>query len=173
MELKPITRLHEVYRIEELISASELSYVYTGHHIKSGDKCVIKEFFPAAAANRDVDGKTVVCRSPLLRSKYEELLRAFQNEIELLKLIQHPHIVAYKDNFTENGTVYLVEEYCPGETLEQYIGRKETIGTSSFFPADLDSALAYAGLSARAGHHSPGFEARQYNNWPRGRTQAA
>lgn len=133
MELKPITRLHEVYRIEELISASELSYVYTGHHIKSGDKCVIKEFFPAAAANRDVDGKTVVCRSPLLRSKYEELLRAFQNEIELLKLIQHPHIVAYKDNFTENGTVYLVEEYCPGETLEQYIGRKETIGTSSFF----------------------------------------
>jgi serine/threonine protein kinase len=133
MELKPITRLKEVYRIEELISASELSYVYVGHHIRTGDKCVIKEFFPAAAANRDVDGRTVLCRSPLLQTKYEELLAAFQNEIELLKTIDHPHIVSYKDDFQENGTLYLVEEYCPGETLEQYIQRNEFIGTAVFF----------------------------------------
>ncbi len=132
MELKPITRLKEVYRIDELLSASELSYVYAGHHIKSGEKCVIKEFYPAAAANRDLDGKAVVCRSSLLRPKFDELMNAFTNEIHLLQSVSHPNIVAYNDHFTENGTIYLVQEYCTGETLEHYIQRQGAL-CSVFF----------------------------------------
>lgn len=132
MELKPITRLKEVYRIDELLSASELSYVYAGHHIKSGEKCVIKEFYPAAAANRDLDGKTVVCHSPLLRPKYDELMHSFLNEIHLLQTVSHPNIVAYIDHFTENSTIYLVQEHCTGETLEHYVQRRGML-CSGFF----------------------------------------
>ncbi len=35
-------------------------------------------------------------------------------EVKLLKEFSHPHIVAYEDNFIEDGILIIIMEYCEG-----------------------------------------------------------
>jgi hypothetical protein len=56
----------------------------TGYGIKA-DMMIVKEFFPKALALRDMDRKTVMCRLPSARAKYDELKAAFLQEALILK----------------------------------------------------------------------------------------
>jgi len=75
--LKKNTLLKNTYRIKKVISCSELSIVYFGRHVESGDIQIIKEYFPKALVLRDLDDKTVLCRLPSSKEKYYELMEAF------------------------------------------------------------------------------------------------
>ncbi|OAJ75445.1 hypothetical protein AYJ08_22270 [Brevibacillus sp. SKDU10] len=123
-------RLYGRYQIKKMISQSELSIVYTARQLGSKHTRIIKEFFPRALALRDLDHKTVFCRMPSLQEKYNDLLQAFIREAEIIKGLNHPNFVSYVDFFEENGTAYLVMNYCQGVTLDRYIQQTEQLYTA-------------------------------------------
>ncbi len=139
--LKKNTLLKNTYRIKKVISCSELSIVYFGRHVESGDIQIIKEYFPKALVLRDLDDKTVLCRLPSSKEKYYELMEAFFNEATIIKELCHKNIVGYIDHFEENGTGYIVMEYCRGKTLNRYIKEEKTVSMVAFFHKTLFSLM--------------------------------
>ncbi|UHA72247.1 serine/threonine protein kinase [Paenibacillus sp. 481] len=119
--LKRNVKLNRAYKIKRAISSSELSNVYIARHMETGETRIVKEFFPRALAMRDLDYKSVLCRMPNERHKFEQLRETFLNEVIMLSQLEHERIVAFIEKFEENGTVYLVTEYCRGTTLDAYI----------------------------------------------------
>ncbi|WP_019535839.1 serine/threonine protein kinase [Paenibacillus ginsengihumi] len=109
------------YKVRSLLSESELAVVYIARDLDTNTKCVVKEFFPKSLVRRGDDGKTVHRLSGTSFEAYEALREAFINEGELLKQCEHPGIVKCLDRFEQNGTAYIVMEFCPGVTLDRYI----------------------------------------------------
>lgn len=110
------------YQVRSLISDSELAVVYMARDSESNMKCVVKEFFPKSLVRRGDDGKTVHRLSGTSFEAYAALREAFINEGELLKQCEHPGIVKCLDRFEQNETAYIVMEFCPGITLDRFIG---------------------------------------------------
>ena len=48
-------------------------------------------------------------------------------EIDILKLCQHPHIIELKDLFEDEYKYYLVQEYVPGGSLNEYLAARKTV----------------------------------------------
>ncbi|MED4354995.1 serine/threonine-protein kinase [Schinkia azotoformans] len=125
--------LKNIYKIKSVISYSDLSIVYLVDNQKNNKVQVMKEYYPKLLAIRDLDQKVVVCRLPRLKEKFEQLKKAFSQEAELLKILNHQHIVAYYDDFEENGTCYIVTEYCDGKQFDQFVKGDRKYILSSFF----------------------------------------
>ncbi|MFS0554728.1 serine/threonine protein kinase [Brevibacillus sp. 179-C9.3 HS] len=130
--LKKGTILQKAYRIKKTISTSELSNVYVVYHLKSKRTLILKEFFPQSLAMRDLDHVKVICRTPSLKGKFERLLDSFWQEATLHKEQSHPNIIGYVDHFADNGTGYLVVEYCKGKTLDEYVLAQHELDLGAF-----------------------------------------
>lgn len=130
--LKKGTILQKAYRIKKTISTSELSNVYVVYHVKSKRTLILKEFFPQSLAMRDMDHVKVICRRLLLQSKFEQLLDSFWQEASLHQELSHEHIIGYIDHFADNGTGYLVVDYCKGKTLDEYVFNQEQLDIGAF-----------------------------------------
>ncbi|MCH1626002.1 serine/threonine protein kinase [Ferdinandcohnia quinoae] len=130
--LKENEQLNHSYQIQSVMSASDLSIVYLAQGIENEKSVVIKEFFPKSLVNRDLDDRTLLCRYSTNKKKCNELKQSFLEEVNFLRRLSHPNIIQYIDHFEENGTVYLVMEYCQGETMERYIQRKDSFQFSTF-----------------------------------------
>lgn len=130
--LKKGTILQKAYRIKKTISTSELSNVYVVYHLKSKKMLILKEFFPQALAMRDLDYVKVICRRPSLKNKFEGLLDSFWQEASLHKELSHTNIIGYVDHFAENGTGYLVVDYCKGKTLDEYVLAQNELDLGTF-----------------------------------------
>ncbi len=50
--------------------------------------------------------------------------RASMNEVSVLKMLQHPNIVAYYDSFVEEKSLMIAMEYAPGGTLYEFINER-------------------------------------------------
>jgi serine/threonine protein kinase len=120
------------YLIEKAAFISELSVVYTGYSIKDNRKCIIKEFYPRKLVLRDMDRKTVVCKMPSQKSRYNSHLEAFFNEASVLRQLDHSNILRYIDHFKENNTGYIVTEYCEGITLDEFIKEEKEVSIPDF-----------------------------------------
>ena len=123
--------------IKEMISSSELSFIYIGEHQEKNKDVIVKEFYPKTLAVRDLDNIKVLCRYSTFKKKFYALKHAFLQEAQILKQLNHPNIVKYMEHFEENGTVYLVMEYCKGETLDIYINKQSSVLTPAFFKKTL------------------------------------
>lgn len=113
--------LKSTYKITKVISKSELSIVYLGINQETGQVLVVKEFYPNQLALRDLDDRTVLSRLPSTKKHYQQLMQQFLHEAAVLKRLCHQSIVAYQDHFEENGTAYIVMEYCNGKPFHQYV----------------------------------------------------
>ncbi|XP_019714800.1 serine/threonine-protein kinase Nek8-like [Hippocampus comes] len=49
---------------------------------------------------------------------------AAQNECQVLKLLNHPNIIEYYENFLEDKALMIAMEYAPGGTLADYIQKR-------------------------------------------------
>jgi hypothetical protein len=70
----------------------------------------------------DMAGERVVLKEFILPSNFQisspgKFVGNFEDEINLLRTIEHPHIVRLKDIFAEDHRVYSVFEYVNGKTL--------------------------------------------------------
>ncbi|WP_019419351.1 serine/threonine protein kinase [Paenibacillus sp. OSY-SE] len=124
--------LHHTYKVKKTVSRSELAMIYTGRHVESGQAVIIKESYPKQLALRDLDKRTVLCRTPSAKRQYDELREAFLMETKVLQQLSHPNIVHYLDHFEENGTHYIVTEYCKGVSLDRYIEEGQLTSMADF-----------------------------------------
>ncbi len=129
--LMPQVILHQSYQIQEIHYLGQLTIVYFGWDLQRNRQVVIKEFMPYSVANRDMDGKTVICRSRALSTRFQEAKDAFEEEckvLQKLKKLRKPYqgcVVQYLDSFEENGTRYLITERINGKSLQDYIENGE------------------------------------------------
>ena len=56
-----------------------------------------------------------------------EFSKRFQREIQLLETVEHPNIIKLYDMGEWRGQPYLVMEYIPGITLEEYLKKKQRL----------------------------------------------
>lgn len=91
------------YKIDEKIGAGGGGVVYLGEHIRLGKQVVLK-----------ADKRT-------LSSKPEALRR----EVDALKNLSHTYIPQVYDFVEEDGVVYTVMDYIPGESLDKPLKRGE------------------------------------------------
>ena len=68
-----------------------------------------------------VDKVNVVIKQIPVDELPSEERKASINEVNVLKMLQHPNIVAYYDNFVEDKSLMIVMEYAPGGTLCELI----------------------------------------------------
>lgn len=81
----------------------------------------IKEYLPRDIAGREPNHRTVHYHTSEDEEIFKYGLTRFLEEARTLAKLDHPNIVRVRDFFEENGTAYLVMDYCQGLTLSEYI----------------------------------------------------
>lgn len=115
------------YTINKVHYLGNFGIVYFGTELNSDRQIVIKECMPYKLANRDMDGKTVICKSPSCRKSYQAARKSFQDECDTVKKLNElkkPYpgcVLPYVDDFEENNTFYLITERVKGKCLQEYI----------------------------------------------------
>ncbi|XP_063002477.1 serine/threonine-protein kinase Nek8 [Elgaria multicarinata webbii] len=73
---------------------------------------------------RKMDQKLVILKQiPVEQMSKDERLAA-QNECQVLKLLHHPHVIEYYENFLEDKALMIAMEYAPGGTLAEFIHKR-------------------------------------------------
>ncbi|KAJ7309082.1 hypothetical protein JRQ81_008388 [Phrynocephalus forsythii] len=73
---------------------------------------------------RKIDQKLVILKQiPVDQMTKDERLAA-QNECQVLKLLHHPHVIEYYENFLEDKALMIAMEYAPGGTLAEFIHKR-------------------------------------------------
>ncbi|XP_042194730.1 serine/threonine-protein kinase Nek8 [Callorhinchus milii] len=76
---------------------------------------------------RRSDQKLVILKQiPVEQMTKDERLAA-QNECQVLKLLNHPNIIEYYENFLEDKALMIAMEYAPGGTLAEYIQKRNSL----------------------------------------------
>uniref|UniRef100_UPI0037E822F6 serine/threonine-protein kinase 33 n=1 Tax=Semicossyphus pulcher TaxID=241346 RepID=UPI0037E822F6 len=107
----PVTRLEddadlrEIYTFGRKLGQGSFGVVYEATHIETRTKWAIKK----------------VCKPAPGSSKVEML----ENEINILKRVNHAHIIHLKEVYVTAKMTYLVTELCVGGDLEQLLKRKK------------------------------------------------
>ena len=120
--LKHGTILRGQYSVGKVLGKSGgFGTTYLGYHQTLQIKIAIKEYLPNELVYRDSDGLTIHVNDPLEADNFLQGINQFVNEARLLVKFNHPNIVRVIDFFEENGTAYLVMDYCQGVNLAEYM----------------------------------------------------
>ncbi|HFC29437.1 MAG TPA: hypothetical protein ENJ44_00160 [Oceanospirillales bacterium] len=104
------------YRIKGLLGEGGFGLTYLAYDTHLEKKVAIKEYMPSEHAIRENDSK-IVPKSESSQKVYKWGLNAFINEAKTLAKFEDPNIVRVYRFFEENGTAYIVMEYCEGGCL--------------------------------------------------------
>lgn len=107
------------YTIAKKLSAGGFSIVYLAYH-KTGMPVAIKEFFPNYLHLRP-KGQRVDFINMREKFRFQEGLKAFKDETEIVMKLKHKNIIEIINFFEMNGTAYIVMPYEYGMTLSKYI----------------------------------------------------
>jgi serine/threonine protein kinase len=118
----PAGTLVQEFQIEGLVGEGGFSVVYRAHDTLLGRTIALKEYMPAALAQR-TGARRVEPRTERQRSTFELGLRSFVNEARLLASFDHPALVKVYRFWEENGTAYLVMPLYQGLTLREWLAR--------------------------------------------------
>ena len=92
----------------------QTSTVFSSYSIFSCDRIV-------HLCRRRSDGAFVILKEiPVEQMSRDERLTA-QNECQVLKLLNHPNIIEYYENFLEDKALMIAMEYAPGKALKSYL----------------------------------------------------
>ena len=117
--LPPGTRLGE-YELTEVVGQGGFGIVYRAWDHFLACRFAIKEYMPAAIAQRGVDAQVTV-RSAGDRDVFELGVRSFVNEAQLLAGFDHPALVKVYRFWQANGTAYMLMPYYEGPTLKDIL----------------------------------------------------
>ncbi|NQZ10906.1 MAG: protein kinase [Algicola sp.] len=104
------------YRIEKLIGEGGFGLTYLAHDTHLDKKVAIKEYMPGDFAWRE-NNTTILPKSTGSQQVYDWGLAGFMNEAKMLAKFDDSTIVRIHRCFKDNGTAYLVMEYCEGGCL--------------------------------------------------------
>lgn len=113
------------YTIIKKISSGGFSIVYLGK-TQDDTAVAIKEFFPSSLHLR-TKGNVIDFINMREKHKFNEGLKAFRYEMELVTRLKHRNIIEITNYFEMNGTAYIVMPYEYGMTLSKYISSNKNI----------------------------------------------
>uniref|UniRef100_UPI00358F840F serine/threonine-protein kinase Nek8 n=1 Tax=Myxine glutinosa TaxID=7769 RepID=UPI00358F840F len=73
---------------------------------------------------RKEDQKLLILKQIPVEQMTKEERQAAQNECQVLKLLNHPNIIEYYDNFLAEKALIIAMEYAPGGTMADYIQKR-------------------------------------------------
>lgn len=135
--LIPGTILNQCYHIDSVLGEGGFGITYAAHHIQTGEKTAIKEFFPAGLVTREYqNGIPFVSHfQGQLEETFKKGLKRFLNEASSLQTFHNlPNLVSVQNVFEENGTAYFVMEYIEGVTLKEFIDQNGPLSFDELFP---------------------------------------
>lgn len=121
-QLRPFTILNGKYLVGDELGEGSSGITYIGLDITLKLRVAIKEFFLKDCMTRQSQAATQVTIVPQVnQEKLEQRREAFLNEAhDLAQCREIAEIVDVKGYFEENNTVYFVQEYLDGVTLQDY-----------------------------------------------------
>jgi len=112
------------YQIDSVLNCGGFSFVYLAHDA-TGQLVAIKEYLPATLALR-TEGETVEPNSAANLASFRHGMKCFFEEGRALARIDHPNILRVLNFFRANNTAYMVMQYEPGKSLQDYIREHDT-----------------------------------------------
>ena len=109
------------YRIEKVIGHGGFGVTYLATEIALSRRVAIKEYFPRDFAVRGDAFVVHPASNQEARNGFAWGLQRFLEEARTLTIFTHPNIIAARRYFPENGTAYLVMDYCDGNSLDKII----------------------------------------------------
>ncbi|GAB2819554.1 hypothetical protein GCM10027276_21620 [Comamonas piscis] len=113
------TRLHE-FELRSVVGEGGFSIVYLAYDHSLQRTVAIKEYLPGTIAFRDGEG--------LIRPRFEKYeatfntgRQSFLNEARILAQFEHPALIRIHRFWEQNGTAYMVMQYCAGKTLRKLL----------------------------------------------------
>lgn len=98
---------------------------------------------------RKADQKLVIIKQIPVEQMTKEERQAAQNECQVLKLLNHPNVIEYYENFLEDKALMIAMEYAPGGLASlHWPGTK---GLSSLGQADTDQPVSLLGMGSAEG----------------------
>ncbi|QNP49079.1 serine/threonine protein kinase [Diaphorobacter aerolatus] len=119
MSLPLHTRLGE-FEIISVIGEGGFSIVYLAHDHQLERTVAIKEYLPGAIAYRNADG-IVLPRFEKYESTFKTGLQSFLKEARILAQFEHHSLIRIHRFWEQNGTAYMVMQYCQGKTMRQIL----------------------------------------------------
>jgi len=105
-------------------------------------------FAKVTKGSHKITGKSVAIKSIDLYKIQTDKLGMLKNEIEVMKMLDHPNIVRLYETFsdTENHKLHLVMELCEGGDLLDFLIKTEILenGTKSWSDPDSGSTITHA-----------------------------
>ncbi|XP_062216092.1 serine/threonine-protein kinase ATG1c-like isoform X2 [Phragmites australis] len=95
------------YELLRPIGSGAYSQVWLGRHLARGTEVAVKE----------------IAMERLSRKLRESLL----SEVDILRRICHPNIIALHDSIKDHGKIYFILEYCRGGDLHAYLQRHKRV----------------------------------------------
>lgn len=124
--LKPEQTLHW-YRITRVLGQGAFGITYLAEDINLERQVAIKEYMPGQLCARSGD-LTIQPLSDEHREDFQWGLTRFIAEARTLTKFEHPNLVRVFNVFELNNTAYMVMNYEVGESLQQILKRKKTLG---------------------------------------------
>jgi hypothetical protein len=130
--MSELRRITERYRLDKLVAASDASSVFRGTDIQSSETVAVKLL--------NTDG----AESEEQRERFLEVCRGLQ-------ALQHPSVPKVLDfGFTTAGSAFLVTEYVPGSSFEDFANSSPTrVISLLLFVVDGLEAMAQQGIPSR------------------------
>lgn len=122
------TLLHDRYIIGGVVGAGGFGITYKAWDTKHNVCKAIKEYFQQGVVNRIPGDTQVFVSAPKRQEEFEYGKERLLEEARIVAKFQSASIVRVEDFFEENGTSYMVMEFLPYETLENFlINRKKPL----------------------------------------------
>lgn len=119
MSLPVGTRLGE-FELLSVIGEGGFSIVYLAQDHSLQRTVAIKEYLPGAIAFRDAEGE-VRPRFEKYDGTFRTGLQSFLNEARILAQFEHPALIRIHRFWEQNGTAYMVMQFCKGRTLRKLL----------------------------------------------------
>ena len=131
--------------IEKTLGQGGFGITYMGLEVELNRKVAIKEFFIKEYCERDSGTSHVTVGSQGSKEIVERLRAKFVKEAQTIAQLDNPHVIKIYDIFEENDTAYYVMEYIEGESLEEYVNKRQRLDEASAvkFVGQIADALTY------------------------------
>lgn len=102
-------------------TSNEFNLAYRARDTRSGTPMVVREYFPRDLARR-LEGTPIAGPSSMREApSYSYGLKSFIGEARELRGLFDPHVIPIRHIFEENGTAYVVEDFCEAPSLARLL----------------------------------------------------